>query len=537
MARKDIAKKKDPRANATLQELPLDLIDDHPDNPRLVFRQDVIDGIASSLDGEYPKKHAVHVRPVGDRYQLTSGHQRKRAAEKKQLAKVWAWVEHLDDDTAFMELRKSNAQGELSPLEDGKHAFGATKGNKWSGATLTQYASDIGKSGAYVSQVRAAYEVLETVNFTQVKLMLGKYKHLYAIHKEKDQDFWPVLVGYMLEKEWSAADTKYWVDRCQEFNEAIPRPYAIVGYLDRHEVLKRFLETKEFSARTVIKLVDRADAIKAMIKATDVEAEKHTAEFQQWLIDNAGGKSWDLRKLELYERELRARLEEEGAQRTEAWVLGDWRDRVGKLEDGSVALVLTDPPYGADYQSDYRLDRRKDRKHGKLANDAQNEGPGEAREALAALHPKLTEDAHVFCFCHWSNEAAIREAVTNAGYKVRGSLVWVKNNTGMGDPRTTFAPKHERIIHAVKGSPTLFDREADVLEFDRVDTKRHPTEKPLLLLRRLIEVSTVAGELVADPFGGVASTLVAAKNLGRNYWGCELDEAYHKDGAKRLKEE
>jgi len=119
---------------------------------------------------------------------------------------------------------------------------------------------------------------------------------------------------------------------------------------------------------------------------------------------------------------------------------------------------------------------------------------------------------------------------------VRGSLVWVKNNTGMGDPKTTFAPKHERIVHAVKGSPILFEREADVLVYDRVNTDRHPTEKPVDLLARLIEITTVEGQRVADPFGGVGSTCEAAAGLKRHYWGCEINEEYWGHGCKRLKD-
>jgi site-specific DNA-methyltransferase (adenine-specific) len=125
-------------------------------------------------------------------------------------------------------------------------------------------------------------------------------------------------------------------------------------------------------------------------------------------------------------------------------------------------------------------------------------------------------------------------AVEAAGYKVRGSLIWVKNNTGMGDPNTTFAPKHERIIHAVKGSPVLFTRTADVLLADRCNSDRHPTEKPVSLLKQLIEVTTTKDEIVVDPFAGVASTLVAAKELGRAFFGCEINDGYFSAGSNRL---
>jgi DNA modification methylase len=104
----------------------------------------------------------------------------------------------------------------------------------------------------------------------------------------------------------------------------------------------------------------------------------------------------------------------------------------------------------------------------------------------------------------------------------------------MGDVKTTFAPKHERIIHAVKGSPVLFSRMADVIEADRCNSDRHPTEKPVSLLKQLIEVTTTKDELIVDPFAGVASTLVAAKETGRAFFGCEINEGYFAKGCDRL---
>jgi hypothetical protein len=49
-------------------------VEDHPDNPRLFDRQEVLDAIVAGLDGEYPVKHAVHVRPLpGKKYQEGRG--------------------------------------------------------------------------------------------------------------------------------------------------------------------------------------------------------------------------------------------------------------------------------------------------------------------------------------------------------------------------------------------------------------------------------------------------------------------------------
>jgi len=115
-----------PDAQSQLALIPTGAVHDHPQNPRVVFRDDVIDGIAANLSGEYPQHHAITVRPNVDEYQLISGHHRIRAARKAGIEMVWAFVRDIDDDAAFMELRRANNQGELSRLERGKHCYGAT---------------------------------------------------------------------------------------------------------------------------------------------------------------------------------------------------------------------------------------------------------------------------------------------------------------------------------------------------------------------------------------------------------------------------
>ncbi|HET9458107.1 MAG TPA: site-specific DNA-methyltransferase, partial [Candidatus Limnocylindrales bacterium] len=62
----------------------------------------------------------------------------------------------------------------------------------------------------------------------------------------------------------------------------------------------------------------------------------------------------------------------------------------------------------------------------------------------------------------------------------------------------------------------------------------HPTQKPLRVLRRLIELASVPCDLVLDPFMGVGSTGVAAIELGRRFVGMEIDEAYVDAARRRL---
>ena len=66
---------------------------------------------------------------------------------------------------------------------------------------------------------------------------------------------------------------------------------------------------------------------------------------------------------------------------------------------------------------------------------------------------------------------------------------------------------------------------------------KHPTQKPIYLLKRIIEASTKAGDLVLDPFCGSSSTGVAAKHLGRRYIGIDNVEEYIELSVRRLQQE
>ena len=518
--------------------LPTTALTAHPQNPRIVLRDDVVESIAAQVRavGEMHPAHALLVRPLGDGYQIVSGHTRAEAAKRAGVDTVPCWVQPMTDAEAFMLLVLSNAQGELSPLEIGVHAFHAIeKGSGGAGVEggYREYARQIGADYSYITRLAHAAEVYESLELlSRDNSLVDKARQLSAIHKA-DRALWPVLVTTMLSAEWSVADTEHWAAKIREF--AIPTMWQSV-FLPYDDVVVRFLASKEFSPSTVVKLIGLAESTEAVIRArTGDDADEMCAAYRAWLAAERGGAAWDTRALVQRQREINIELDELERTRDNSWQRGDWRSHVPALADGAVALLLTDPPYGVDFQSDYRLDRRMERRHERIAADSGLDAAAAEVEAmLTAMLPKLTDNAHVLCFTHWRGEPIMRAALERVGLMVRGSLVWVKNATGMGDPATTFAPQHERILHAVKGSPVLFRRESDVLSAARVASDTHPTEKPVDLLTTLITATTVEGELVADPFAGVASTLVAAKRAGRTYWGCEIDETYFRAGAERL---
>jgi site-specific DNA-methyltransferase (adenine-specific) len=127
-------------------------------------------------------------------------------------------------------------------------------------------------------------------------------------------------------------------------------------------------------------------------------------------------------------------------------------------------------------------------------------------------------------------------------------LVWDKGEgTGMGDLSLPWRASHERLTFGVWnpypskkgcGAATARLRRGSVLRVNSTNAgqgaKRHPTEKPVMLLRQLIEASSLFDETVLDPFMGAGSTLEAAKAEGRKAIGIEVEERYCEVAANRM---
>lgn len=130
-------------------------------------------------------------------------------------------------------------------------------------------------------------------------------------------------------------------------------------------------------------------------------------------------------------------------------------------------------------------------------------------------------------------------------------LIWDKGVLGPGDLSCPWGPQHERITFATYelskanrekgyGNLTARLRKGSVLRCIRPQSgavKHHPTEKPVDILRQMIESSSVLGETVADFFAGSCSTGIAAALEGRKAILCEEVEAHCETGVKRIEVE
>lgn len=207
--------------------------------------------------------------------------------------------------------------------------------------------------------------------------------------------------------------------------------------------------------------------------------------------------------------------------------VGDCFDVMRDIPDSSFDLLLSDPPYGMDYQSSRRTD-----KYEKIENDVDLSWfPTFAKETYRLLK----NDRHAYIFCNDYAISEFRNELEKAGFTVKRTLVWVKNNHTSGDLEGDYGNKTEFILFAHKGRRELNGkRNTNVLNFARSNTDFHPTQKPVELCRFLIDKSTTEGEVVFDPFAGSGTSGIAAKELQRGYFLIEKDPNYYQAMFDRL---
>jgi DNA modification methylase len=214
------------------------------------------------------------------------------------------------------------------------------------------------------------------------------------------------------------------------------------------------------------------------------------------------------------------------------------RDR---LDEDSVDLVLTDPPYGVDVDLSETLGAEDVQHEGSLENDGYEEAVGLWRAIVPELKRVLADDGHLYAFASWKTYDTFRDVLEEAGFEVLNCVVWLKstpnNQTAFGSGGVRYGYQHEFVLYAVHDTSEArpLDRTvADVIlhKHSSMDNE-HPTEKPVGLLETLLEQSTDQEDVVLDPFLGSGSTAVAAIQAERDIVGFELDEATYRQVIER----
>jgi DNA modification methylase len=199
---------------------------------------------------------------------------------------------------------------------------------------------------------------------------------------------------------------------------------------------------------------------------------------------------------------------------------GDCIQVLSQQEAASVDFVLTDPPYVVNF---------RDRAGRSVANDDNSDW---LRPAFAQIYRVLKPNSLCVSFYGWNRIHLFTDAWHEAGFRLAGHIVFRKSYASS----TGFMQyQHESAYLLAKGRPQLpANPISDVLEYRYTGNKLHPTQKPVCILKPLIETFCPPDGVVLDPFAGSGSALVAAKQLGRRSLGIEISAHHHKTATARL---
>ena len=204
--------------------------------------------------------------------------------------------------------------------------------------------------------------------------------------------------------------------------------------------------------------------------------------------------------------------------------------------------VWTDPAYGVSYADKNKFLNAIDRGNRIQRPIANDHAPGEAPAVFSGALKVAISYAEKAASAYATVPGGpllpkFIAAFEAAGFSFRSSLVWAKQQFVIG--RSDYNYAHEIVLYGwIPGGRHYFtdDRtQSSVFQVDKPHVSSgHPTTKPLALIARMLENSTLRGELVYDPFLGSGSTIVAAHQLGRVGYGCELDPGYAAVTLERL---
>jgi DNA modification methylase len=220
------------------------------------------------------------------------------------------------------------------------------------------------------------------------------------------------------------------------------------------------------------------------------------------------------------------------AQRGEVWQLGRHRLMCGdatNADDVAMALagvqpnlMVTDPPYGVDYDAQWRADRGVNQNRLKMGA-VPNDDRADWREAW-----QLFVGSIAYVWSAGLRSRQVCESLESTGFALRAQIIWAKDRFALS--RGDYHFQHEPCWYAVRGKGDWHgDRSQSTLWNipARDDSGHgHSTQKPVECMKRPIENNSSPGQAVYDPFVGSGTTIIAAEMTGRACHAIEINPTY-----------
>jgi site-specific DNA-methyltransferase (adenine-specific) len=215
---------------------------------------------------------------------------------------------------------------------------------------------------------------------------------------------------------------------------------------------------------------------------------------------------------------------------------GDCLELMKDIPDKSIDFVCIDPPYELDNHGGGKTDFAQR----KLVKDLHIDfiSNGFEMEKVFTEIERVSKTMNMICFCSNKQVSKIMNYWEQKKYSVT-LLVWQKSNpVPFGNGK--YISDLEFMIY-VRGKNAIYNNtgyanQLKTFNYPAPSSKAriHPTEKPIELLKRLIEIHSNKGSVVLDCFGGSFSTGLACMELGRDFIGMELDDKYFEIAERRI---
>ena len=208
----------------------------------------------------------------------------------------------------------------------------------------------------------------------------------------------------------------------------------------------------------------------------------------------------------------------------------DCLEGMKRISDGSVDLIVTDPPYLINYSRHVKGHRFEN----KILND---NNPELISKYIKECYRILKNNSAMYMFTSHKTVDFFKQELENTGFNVKNMIIWDKQRQGMGDTSTVFGFQYELIFFVSKGQPKIRGKRlSDIWSFPKVvgRNKVHQNQKPIELIERCVTKHSNEGDVVFDGFMGSGTTAIACINTNRNYIGFELDEGYYKASIERI---
>lgn len=218
---------------------------------------------------------------------------------------------------------------------------------------------------------------------------------------------------------------------------------------------------------------------------------------------------------------------------------GNCLELIKDIEDNSIDLIVTDPPYPTTSRGN------AGNSGGMLQKDINKKGKVfthnniDCSEYAPEFYRLLKDGSHCYVMTNHVNLIHMLNVFTECGFHFIKSLIWDKGNKIMGQ---FYMSQFEYILFFRKGKGVKINNcgTSDILSIPNKKTKGengknlHDTEKPIKLMQILIENSSKKEQVILDPFMGIGSTGIACVNTERNFIGVEIDDTYFEIAKDRI---